>query len=313
MSLQPLISTDIWSERVQQSLDWTPYDCISSDEHFREAERQQIASSWLQALADEDDYRYLDTETNTLILAERLDWDSDFFGYTIVRLNAIIGDDESTFDQTLEKWLIITKERGVTYIMALALPENLAFLHTLGACGFQLIETRLTYHQQIEAVMASERYPVRHATSDDIQSLSITAREMVNPFDRFHADPYITPYDADRMMSEWVRASIETAFADFVLVPDVKQPRGFVTVKTHQYYWDSWGIHLAQSVVLGAIAPQHKGWYYKLISESNHQLGVQGATHVFWKTQATNRPAMRTAEKLGYRLGRAECVFRLTL
>lgn len=304
LSLQSILT-----EKVQ----WTQLDFLHHLKHFSEAERKDIVASWIKPMDSEDDFRFIDLDNRSFIFAEKLKWDSDFFGYNIVRINSIIGSEHLDMAEVIRQWLDQAKKRNVRYVLFTIFPEDLDTVQTLGKCGFELVETRFIYHSPLEQVLLPEQFPIRLATSDDIPVLSRIAREMVNPFDRFHADPFISPLDKNRMMSEWVRVSIEDDFADFVVVPDVPTPLAFCTVKTHRDKWNSWGVNLSQSVVLGAVDPAFKGWYRKLISESNRILNEQDASHVFWKTQSTNRAAIRTAEKLGYQYGRSEHVFRIIL
>ncbi len=293
------------------AIQWTPLDFVRTPYAFRQAVRRQLAAQWARALGPEDDFRFYDPSNQTAVFAERLPWDSAILGRTVVRLNGVSG--EADYAPAIQSWLTLVRRSGGEYVLAVVCPEDVRLIQALGRCGFVLIETRLIYHRRLEYVLSAERYPARLAAPADIAPLSRTAQEMVNPFDRFHADPYITRDSAAHAMAEWVRASIEGEFADFVVVPDVSEPRAFCTVTSHREDWVTWGYNLAQSVVLGAVHPTFKGWYHKLISESHHRLAQMGAEHVFWKTQATNRPAIRTAEKLGYRLGRSQLVFRIIL
>jgi dTDP-4-amino-4,6-dideoxy-D-galactose acyltransferase len=135
---------------------------------------------------------------------------------------------------------------------------------------------------------------------------------MINPFDRFHSDIAIAPADADRMMEAWVEASITGGFADVTVVPDVPVPQAFCTARLHRDHWQGWGVHLAQPV-LSAVAPVHKGWYVRIISELGEQLRQSGATHAFLVTQLTNNAVIRCWEKLGYQFGKGEHVMRKLL
>jgi hypothetical protein len=316
MSLRPLDQQDCLRLRpiIANTLQWAPFDFLPDTEPFRQVEREEIAENWTRMLDPGDDFRGLDRDSEAAIFAERLPWDSRFFGYDIVRLNGVYAPTPSGIGiEMLQSWLTLLRERQVKYVFALVYPEELAFMRALTGVGFSLVETRQTFYQRTVDLPPPEDHPVRLATAADIDSLSKTAREMINPYDRFHADPFIAPADADRMMETWVRASIETGFADFVVVPDVHEPRAFCTVKNHRDHWDRWQLKLAQPVVLGAVDPLFKGWYRILIDASSRMLAQQGAEVLFWKTQLTNRAAIRTAEKLGYRSGRAEHVFSIVL
>ena len=135
---------------------------------------------------------------------------------------------------------------------------------------------------------------------------------MVNPFDRFHADPAIDPKTTDRLMYRWVEASINEGFADITITPDVPQPGAFITAKYHKDKWQSWGLKLAQPV-FGAVSPEHRGWYRKILSEINYHLRDIGAEYTYLCTQLTNKAVIWVWEGLGYRFGRGELIFRKLL
>ena len=196
---------------------------------------------------------------------------------------------------------------GIAYVTCAVAAADLPAIRTLSACGFGLVETRC-YHYRALGAGAQERYPVRLATPDDVPSLAHAASSSVNPFDRFHADPAISSDEADRLMEEWVRASVLRGFADATIVPDVERPEAFCTVKYYREHWDGWGMRLSQPV-LSAVSPRHKGWYVHLISEVEEHFRGIGAEHALVVTQLTNNAVFRSWEKLGYRFGKGEHVF----
>jgi len=118
--------------------------------------------------------------------------------------------------------------------------------------------------------------------------------------------------DADRLMERWVEASIAGGFADATIVPDVEEPEAFCTAKFHCEHWEGWRCKLSQPV-LSAVSPRHKGWYMKIISELDEYLRGMGAEHSFLVTQITNNAVIHSWEKLGYRFGKGEHVFRKLL
>jgi dTDP-4-amino-4,6-dideoxy-D-galactose acyltransferase len=113
-------------------------------------------------------------------------------------------------------------------------------------------------------------------------------------------------------MERWVEASVVGGFADATIVPDVDAPEAFCTAKYHREHWAGWGCKLSQPV-LSAVAPRHKGWYVKLISELDEHLRSVGAEHSFLITQITNNAVIRSWEKLGYGFGKGEHIFRKLL
>ncbi len=281
-----------------------------------------MLDQWLRTLDESDDLRLSfthDDGTEHWVLMERLPWDSEFFGRGMARLNAVIRpgthtplrSDMSHDIEAVHTALKHARTRGIDYVFCPVSPSDLPTIRTLSTCGFDLIETRCYYHRPLVAA-PQQRYSTRLAGSADIPSLARAAKIMVNPFDRFHADPAISEEGADRLMERWVEASIVGGFADATIVPDVDAPEAFCTAKYHRKYWEGWGLKLAQPV-LSAVAPRHKGWYVKIISELDEHLRSIGAEHSFLVTQITNNAVLRSWEKLGYGFGKGEHIFRKLL
>jgi dTDP-4-amino-4,6-dideoxy-D-galactose acyltransferase len=271
-------------------------------------------------LAPEDDLRLacrLPSGVEVAVLAERLIWDSTFFGYNVARLDGIFALEASPhqfrdYGPAVSALLETAGAKDITYLFASVDARDISALQALGDAGFALIESRLFYHRTLEDWTSDERYDVRVATPSDVEVLSTTARDTVNPYDRFHADPFVCGADADRLMCKWVDASIRDGFADVVFVPNCSAPKAFVTVRHHQDKWHRWGLRLGQPV-LSAVSPEFKGWYRKLISESHYYLREVGAQHVYMTTQPTNAAVLWIWEQLGYHYAKTEHVLRKVL
>lgn len=253
------------------------------------------------------------------VLMERLPWDSEFFGYGVARLGAVLSpgrvaelrEDVMPGIAALDAVLQEAAHNDIEYVFCAVDAADLSLIRTLSGCGFELIETRCHYHKSLTGPPV-ERYATRLAGPDDVPSLARTSATMVNHFDRFHADPWIRTADADRLMARWIEASIQGGFADVTIVPDEPAPEAFCTAKYHRQHWEGWGLRLAQPV-LSAVAPRHRGWYVRIISELGEHLRSIGAEHAFLTTQITNNAVIRCWEKLGYQFGKGEHVFRKLL
>lgn len=304
---------------LSTNLPWSPMDFIRGIS--LEGDRRLFADQ-LSAQIDESlDLRTiseLDSGKRIAVFAEKLRWDSDFFGYGVAKLNGIFvledpyNQIEESYTTALKPVLVKARERGVRYLFATVDPRDLALLRTVGELGFSLIETRLYYHMSLRNYEPGERHAVRAATEHDVHSLGTSAQVMVNPYDRFHADPFITSDDADRLMYRWVEASICNGFADITIVPDSVNPTAFCTVRYHKEKWPIWNLNLAQPV-FSAVSTEYRGWYRKLISEINCHLRDIGAEHSYLATQVTNKAVLRVWESLGYRFGKGEYIFRVLL
>ena len=284
-------------------------------------DRDIYIQNMLRPLPTENDFRFVHGtgKSERWVLLERLAWDSEFFGYGVAKLHAVIDPnsahdaraDSCTDTAAVNTILEEARRSGIRYVFCTVAPRELFLTRTLSDAQFTLIETRCHYHKQLDAPPL-DRYDTRLATAADAPSLALAAREMVNWYDRFHADPAIDLHDADRLMERWVHASLEDGFADLTVVPNVSAPEAFCTARLHREHWAGWGMKLAQPV-LSAVSPKHRGWYVKIISELCEQLRQQGADHAYLITQITNNAVIRSWEKLGFHFGKGEHVFRRTL
>lgn len=251
----------------------------------------------------------------TAVFAEVLPWDTEFFGFTVARLNAIVPLTDpayqvlADFGVAVDQLLELCRSRGVRYLLAPVDARDMAVARALTSRGFELIESRLHYHGDLNIHAHQRRFAVRLAAPADVPVLADVAEQMVNPYDRFHADPVLFGDPANRMMRRWVEASVCDGFADATLVPDVDRPGAFVTVKYHRERWKQWGLRIGQPIV-AAVSRDYRGWYFKLISEVCVHLLNVGAEHVYLVSQSTNSAVLRGWEKLGLRYGKNEVILR---
>jgi dTDP-4-amino-4,6-dideoxy-D-galactose acyltransferase len=307
---------DALRARLPDCLPWAPLEFLPPISTA--GERARHLGHLLRDLDEADDLRFVHrfpSGVETAVLAERLPWDSAFFGYGVAKLHGVVPlgpvPDPAALDVAgaVQALLRLARARGVRYLFAAVEPRDLCLLRALARCSFALIESRLYFHRSVADYAYPERFGVRTATAADVEVLGRTARETVNPYDRFHADPSLDAQDVGRLMARWVEASVLDGFADVTFVPDVPRPSAFITVNYHRKEWDRWGLRLAQPI-FGAVAPEFKGWYLKLLSEINYHLREIGAAHTIVCTQVTNKAVLRCWEKMGYHYGQAEHVFR---
>lgn len=304
---------------LSSELPWSPHNFIPGIS--REGDRRWYAEQLTAPLAAEDDLRVsarLASGRSLAIFAQRLPWDSQFFGYGVARLNAIFGLERplhhpaDDYRPALAQWLELASRRGIRYVIATNDPRDLATTRALGELGFVLLETRYFHHGPVSTQAPRERIPLRTAVLDDLSSLARAARDMVNPYDRFHADPWLDRQHVDRLMEEWVARSITGEMADLVLVPDVPEPAAFVTYRLHRDRWDTWGLPVVQGV-LSAVAREFLGWLGHAGPEIEYQLSRLGARYTFGSTQVTNQPIIHFAQEAGARFGRCEHLWRRLL
>jgi len=302
-------------------LPWSPVDYVPGISLA--GDRRIFADQLTRPLAEEDDLRLV-TRLPKLgpvgIFAERLPWDSDFFGFETARLDGVfpleppLHRPQADLSAAVGVLLDEARRRKIRYLFAQVDPRDQALLRALGEHRFALLETRLHYHLSVQIVhylrlpdhMPQAWSGLRTATPDDLPSLKQVARDAVNPYDRFRGDPLLGREAVDRLMETWIEQSVRGNFADLTVVPDVPRPKAFITYRYHKQHWPTWEMHLAQ-VVLSAVAPEAIGWFASVGPEINRRLRAEGAQHCFGKTQITLGLDSTT------QFGKGEHIFRISL
>jgi hypothetical protein len=305
--------------RLIESLPWSPLDFIRGVSP--DGDRAVHAAAVLREIEPSDDLRFvstLGTGEDVIVCAERLPWDSAFFGYDIARLHGVFPlrkggyDHGADYAPAIGALRDLARDRGIRYLLAVVDARDQATSRALTGAGFGLIETRLYYHQPLQSYHYPRRFRCRLATPDDLAALTALGRAAENPYDRFNADPFIARADVVRLIDTWVRASIVEGFADATMISDSGTPAAMCTVKYHDDKSAAWGTSVAQ-LVLAMSAPGKGTAFVGLISEINYHLKARGTGHLFYTTQIANRSIVRVGDHLGFKLGRGEYVFRLLL
>jgi dTDP-4-amino-4,6-dideoxy-D-galactose acyltransferase len=240
-------------------------------------------------------------------LLRRLPWDSEFFEIPTYRLvtGLFAAKTESGILQNAATRLREQLAgRGSFYAFSMVPAEDVRLFQALTGAGWQLIETRLHYHHPAVAAVAGPRWSVRPARPDEALRLGRVAAAARNPFDRFHADPWIGNERGDALLARYAEAAATGALADVVLVPDEpgRPVDSFLAISDLQADAQRLGVSLSR-VLLAAVGPANQGWHRRLLSETLHRARTLGQHSVLMTTQATNRAVIHNAEVLGFRLG----------
>jgi len=244
-------------------------------------------------------------------LVKFLKWDTDYFKIPTYKLQLVLFDDEkySNLKQACKEFIRVFFDEK-KYCFCEIPSEDIKVIQALNEAGFKLVENRLTYYLDL-GNFNFERFETRSASIDDSTNLMRVAREMRNPYDRFHSDNVYDPQLADEFLATYIQESLK-GFADYTIVPagDGVEPDAFVTAK---YLIDQWSLieEKISLMVLSAVSSKTcKGWYVKLISEMAYHLREQGANYAFMHPATTNRAVIHSYEKLGCKYGK--CVHVLT-
>jgi len=240
-----------------------------------------------------------------------LPWDSAYFKRRFIRIDLILPDHDST-DITGRAVGRFTGEiAGSDDYIFINIPcEDMTLIQGLSGTGFRLVETRLNYYFTAFNEAVAPPVPVRRAGVNDIPVLRDIAMRMRNRYDRVHADPAFDPGEADAYLGTFIEESVK-GFADMVIVPDLpgREPFGFLAANNPEKVL---GYKIAKLVLAAVDQRDHKGWLGFLLSGVIDELRKQETDILTTITQASNRPAIRTWEKAGFRLGYVTHVYSYT-
>ncbi len=278
---------------------YSPYNFL------RHKDEEQIRKIVIPQLLDKN-VEIISVKDEVFFIVEYLKWDSQYFGIDSYKLINILynRDDFQLVDEAIQEFIHLFFYEGKKKYCFTEVPsEDILVLQGLSKNGFRLVETRLTYYNDNIQKFDNKRFEVGFANTTHIENLSYTAQIARNEYDRIHADFYFPKQMADAYLATYVAESIK-GFADIVMIPSEygNEPFAFLTAKHCKETEEIMGEKISK-MVLSAVAPQRKGWYYKLISEMTYHFKELGIKTAFMNTQTTNRAVFRTWEKLGYNLG----------
>lgn len=247
----------------------------------------------------------------TFFVWKILPWDSSYFKRRILRIDLILADHDSK--EALGK--AVSRFTGEVagdgdYIFVNIPCEDMNLIQGLSQTAFRLVETRLNYYFTSFDEAVIPPVPVRRAVTSDIPALKNVAMRMRNIHDRVHSDPAFETAEADAYLGTFIEESVK-GFADMVIVPDLpgREPFGFLAANNPE---NVLSYRIAKLVLAAVDSRDHKGWLYHLLSGVIQELKKQNTDILTTITQASNRPAIRTWEKAGFRLGFVTHVYSYT-
>jgi dTDP-4-amino-4,6-dideoxy-D-galactose acyltransferase len=240
-----------------------------------------------------------------------LPWDSDQLGMRAARVDYLIA--EGTYDEQLqvkemliEQVLLEAHDRGVWHLSARVDASDLSALHVLEEAGFITVDGILTIALDLASHNCIERphdFQIRLATSDDADRVADLARTAFI-YDRFHADPFISPNRAGELHATWLRNSCTGKAADAViLAEDDTGLLGFMTCVLQHDTRKELG-RMVGTVVMAASAEaaRGRGVAYATLMAALDWFKEQGCEIVDSGTQVRNIPCLGLFQKCGFRI-----------
>jgi L-amino acid N-acyltransferase YncA len=252
-------------------------------------------------------------------LLRQLDWETEFFGLPMGRLESMLGSDANpeALRGLLGTVVAEARAQGVVHLAARVDIADCRTVHMLEDLGFRLMDTLVTY-----IYGRKERPPedVRnmglqrpYEPKDRDQLLEIAAEAYSDFKGRYHNDPHLADERATAMYVEWARRCVDGEWAEQILVTEDGNGylHGFATFRRIEPVSTVGGVGVYGGG-LGGCRRQRPGAYMGLLQGATQWIYVKGAV-TECQTQSFNFPTIRLYEALAQRFVRAEHTFHVQL
>ncbi|MCZ8144475.1 GNAT family N-acetyltransferase [Flavobacterium sp.] len=212
------------------------------------------------------------------MIAKRLDWDSDFFGFEIGEIS--FSSDESIGNSENFKLLVIKSGNDFEVLID----------------GFEncFSEIKIVFEKELSLINSQNTsiYPIDE-TEYDINDLYELAYESGKK-SRFVLDKNFKNENFKKLYRKWVDNSISKEIAEDVLIyKENKQIMGFVTYKINESFGTI-------GLIAVSAAHQGKGIGNKLLSFVENRIFSNGITKLVIPTQLSNNTACNFYKKQNY-------------
>lgn len=242
-----------------------------------------------------------------------LEWDSEQFGMPAARLDRLAVPGSYTVARAHKRKLLSLVlgqclETGIRYLTARVDTGDFSSIHALGEHGFELVDGIQSFLFALSTNDPPAPAGTRVFEPGDLpQVLAIARTAFV--FDRFHADPQLSPAIADRVNECWTRNCCLGSAADItVLAEDEGRISSFVACRADREARRG-------NIILVATAEwaRGRGMARRASLAALHWFAGQGMESVEVGTQFRNIPAACLFQSLGFRLFQTALTFRRIL
>lgn len=225
-----------------------------------------------------------------------LEWDTQFFGYRIARLN---------ISQLREDRLVMINnwcaENEIDCLYFLASPDDPLTTRLAEDNAYRLQDVRMLFEynltqMELEQLRFPEHFEQKMATASDIENL-IPFVQNAFTHTRFYYDTHFTVEQCNHLYETWLVRSIKEDFANMVMKVSYQgQAAAFISCSLNQETEIG-------SIGLIGVAENMRGMQlgFYMIQNSFTYFQQQGMKYVQVVTQARNISAQRLYQKCGFR------------
>ena len=251
-----------------------------------------------------------------MLVAEANAWETSFFGCQVIQLSMLLRG--ATYDERypvavalLKRWLESRSTENQEYFVVRVPTEDVALIHALEKCAFNLLVPMVTLERSLEKVGTANVNATEIELSEvgerDIPTIAEISRHAFN-YGRFWVEPYLSRAVSGEMHATWSRNCCKKHLADEVIVARIKdQTVGFIAVRCRQY-----GDFRVGEINLIAVASKARGTGVgQALVEAGCSWAQARVANMIVRTELPNTSAIRMYERCGFRLGSGSLYFSL--
>ena len=284
--------------------------------HYRVLSRKQQTAVMLDEIRQTLEHRSGvvleagDGPDRALAVARGLDWDSQFFGVPMGRIEYVVASNPALLPSLLGATLDALSALGVRHVAARVDVADIPVMGGLEGHGFRLMDALVTYTTRpgkeppnIVREVGTIR-PFREADGPALVEIAEVAYRGFRG--RFHLDPRLDPSRCDAFYVEWARQCVSGTMADMIFVSEGTDGRvlGFLAFRQREPVSSVGGTPVFGGG-LGACRPDVPGAYSGLIRAGTIWAHERGGV-AECQTQNYNFPTVRIYEAVGAHYVRAE-------
>lgn len=233
-----------------------------------------------------------------------LDWDTEFFGFRIARLN-----EERLTEDKLAHAVSWCRANEVKCLYFLADNRDAATIRLAEWANFHFVDTRVAYEKRFCQSIANVDEAdtcIRLAQPADVPALRVIAASSYTD-SRFYNDPGFPRLLCDRLYETWIEKSC-SGYADAVLVAQMQGvPVGYISCHLQN---DGQG-QIGLVGVAGNV--QGKGIGTRLIDAATSWFAARGTDTITVVTQGRNIVAQRLYQRSGFLICSTDTWYHLWL
>lgn len=209
---------------------------------------------------------------------DKLDWDSDLFGFKIVRLELLETDNYDSV--ILNNYLANDSTRLVQCCLNISDAKN---INLIALDGFEFVDLRVSFAINIDKINSKE-HDCRKAGKEDIPALKKIAGVVFAKDSRYNHEN-IDKKKSKKLYQIWAEKAVLGTFDDYCLIAERNNKiKGFITVKDAS----------KTKVVIGLVG----------VSEDSHGMGIgseliKGCLETAWREHYTEIEVSTEGRNIG--------------